>query len=89
MHEVHWLPRSLNQLASIWQEATEKQKINDCVEAIDYRLARDPVDQSESRRGNRRILFEAPLAVLLVILKNRRTVVVQSVWRFNKRRRKP
>lgn len=82
MFTVLWLPRALNQLTAIWLAAADRPAITQASDRIDHRLRRDPEGESESRQGQDRVLFEAPLGVLIRVDAGDRKVYVLSVWRF-------
>jgi hypothetical protein len=85
MFTVRWSQPALNQLATIWVQATDRMVITTTVNRIDRRLRRDPEDESESRDAGRRILLEAPLGVTFSVRQDDRTVSVLTVWRFDRR----
>ena len=62
MHHIDWLQTALDQLATIWMQADVglRKAITIATNEIDSRLQLDPLGQSESRPGGRRILSPCP-----------------------------
>jgi hypothetical protein len=60
---VTWTAAARSQLAEIWLNASDKERITESVRAIERLLARDVEDAGESRVVDIRILIEAPLAI--------------------------
>lgn len=87
---VLWKPRAQNDLALFWSDALpgERAAITAAANRLDQLLAHDPETIGESRPGDRRILFVAPLAVIFTIAEPDRRVDVLSVRRVP-RRNKP
>ena len=82
---VEWMPPALNQLAAVWMDAADRSAVTAASHRIDARLADDPVNEGESRPGNQRITFEAPLRVLFRVFEAERKVEVIAVGAFAKR----
>jgi plasmid stabilization system protein ParE len=84
MFRVRWKKTARNDLASLWTEADSamRQAITEAAHRIDQLLARTPEEQGESRPGNSRIFFVAPLGVRFRILPEQATVWVMRIWLF-------
>jgi plasmid stabilization system protein ParE len=87
MFSVRWEEMALNHLAELWTAADSalRKTITATTSAIDRQLQTDPLGQSESRPGGRRILFLSPLGILFRIEADGHTVSVLRVWLFHKR----
>jgi plasmid stabilization system protein ParE len=85
---VTWAKSAEDDLASLWTDAApeDRQGITSAANAIDQELRTDPQEVGESRPNGRRILFEAPLAVVFQVRDQARTVIVLKVWRFSGRK---
>ncbi|HEX7449404.1 MAG TPA: hypothetical protein VF306_17745 [Pirellulales bacterium] len=61
---VEWKKTAIDELASIWSSAnsTDRRAITAAAREIDELLKADAPAQGESREGDRRIMFVAPLA---------------------------
>jgi hypothetical protein len=87
---VKWHRRATRQLADAYLAARttgQGATVTLAAERIDRLLAVDPDNQGESRSGDYRFLFVAPLAVYFVVKHQRRLVVVHNV-RYQKPRRR-
>jgi hypothetical protein len=84
MFRVRWEQTALNELATLWTDAESslRQLVTVAASRIDRQLQTDPVAQSESRSGGRRILFSSPLGILFRIEAYGQTVSVLHVWLF-------
>jgi hypothetical protein len=89
MFIVRWVPEALNELATIWMQASDRTEITAAVARIDRQLQDDPEDQGESRDEGRRILLESPLGVMFRVQPADRTVFVLTVWHFDTHRPRP
>jgi hypothetical protein len=67
-------------------DAGDREAITNVARALDRRLARNPMEQGESRPNGLRIAFELPLGVLYEIREDQRLVQVVAVWRVHTRR---
>jgi hypothetical protein len=76
---VVWRQQALDALADLWNNAADKNAVAAASDRIDDLLARDPLNQGESRPGNYRLLFERPLGVCYRANAATRRVVVLSV----------
>jgi plasmid stabilization system protein ParE len=75
MYDVRWSDRADDELANAWLAAADRNAVNQTADRVEELLARDPLGQGESRSGNVRLLYEAPLAVLYRVLPD-----AQVVW---------
>jgi hypothetical protein len=84
MFRVRWERRALSALADLWTRADPslRQAITAATHQIDQLLSTDPLGQSESRPGGRRILFVSPLGITFRIEGDGQTVSVLRVWLF-------
>ena len=89
MHNVDWLQTALDQLTTIWMQADSlsRKAITTATNEIDSRLQQDPLGQSESRPGGRRVLFALPLGILFKIESDGKAISVLRVWLCQKRRK--
>ncbi len=87
MFRVQWLQTALDQLATAWVNAdsTLRAQITRATQQIDHSLQTDPLQDSESRPGGRRVLFVAPLGILFRIEADGQTVSVLRVWLFRRK----
>jgi hypothetical protein len=60
---VVWKPSAERTLAETWLEAADRKSIANAADAIDALLRSDALPVGESREGNSRLLYVAPLAV--------------------------
>jgi hypothetical protein len=81
-YTVEWVPSVLSDLADLWNNAPDRAAVTAAANAIDVRLARDPLSQGESREGNTRILFVPPLAVVFEVDTARRHVRIFGIGRW-------
>jgi hypothetical protein len=89
MYSIDWLQTALDQLATIWMQADSglRKSISRATNEIDSRLQLDPLGQSESRPGGRRVLIALPLGTLFRIEGDGKTIAVLRVWLCQKRRK--
>jgi hypothetical protein len=88
MYHVRWEASALSELAEIWTAADSalRKVITKVTRQIDSQLQADPLATSESRPGDRYVLFAAPLGITFRIEADARTVSVLRVWLFRKRK---
>ena len=79
---VEWLPSAEQELAALWNHASDRNEITAAADSLDAALARDPLALGESRGGRTRIVFQAPLAVLFDVDTLARKVTVWDLWRW-------
>jgi hypothetical protein len=80
-YNVRWKPATEQQLAQIWNDATDKAAVALAADAFDAALQRDALQVGESRTGRTRIAFAQPLAFLFDVYPDTRQVEVFDVWR--------
>ena len=79
-YTVEWLPAAENDLAEIWGNAgLHVDDVTRAADHIDTVLGYDPLRFSESRLGNRRVMFEFPLMIHFEIIEDDYLVRVISV----------
>lgn len=74
-------PDAADDLATIWLNATDRQRIADAANEIDRQLGTSPLTAGESRKGNSRVLCEGPLAVFFDVDEQDRKATVWFVTR--------
>ena len=82
MYEVFWAPSALEDLAALWVDAetTLRETITTTAAEIDDLVSGSPYDVGESRTGDRRIAFVAPLGLIFDVESANRRVVIIHVW---------
>lgn len=87
MYRVIWLRRARETLANYWVHAdsSAREAITKASHALDQRLQSDPWSGSESRVGDTRVTFEAPLSVFYLVDDEEMVVVVQQIRVFERR----
>ena len=87
MFRVEWVHSALDELTAIWigSDSTLRQAITAATNHVDLLLQTDPLRESESRPGGRRILLVAPVGILFRVEPDDRTLTVLRVWVFPKR----
>lgn len=81
-YAVAWLPDAEQELAAIYMNASDPSAISQASNLIDYRLARNPAQEGESRPNGRRILLVSPLGVIFRVSEDDRLVTVSHVWTY-------
>jgi len=84
-YQVLWVPAAEEELAQLWMETPQPNRITAAADEIDARLARTPADEGESRGPGRRILLVPPLGVTFELIPDDRLVRVLDVWLFRTR----
>ncbi|MGH7136903.1 MAG: hypothetical protein ACREHD_14280 [Pirellulales bacterium] len=81
---LEWKQTATDELADIWLRADSRtrRKITAATVKVDDLLKRDPYGESESREGDRRIMFVAPLAITFRVDPEVDNVEVLRVRRF-------
>jgi len=89
MWSVEWKLSAMDNLANDWiaADSEERQQITAAAHAVHENLSQDPFVKSESRLGNRRVMFCPPLVVEFVVNSDSRIVTVAQV-RFYRPRNK-
>lgn len=77
---VTWHPDAEDELARIWMAAPDRHAVTEAANRIERLLRHDPERQGEDYHG-RRLLFEAPLAVVFRVSPDDRLVQVVQVRR--------
>jgi len=81
-YTVIWLESAEVELADLWLNAPDRERVTAAAHELDIRLGANPGIEGESRKGNRRILLVAPLGVTYEVHPDDRLVRVLEVWRF-------
>ncbi len=84
---VAWIQNAEEELTELWLRAENRAELTRAAEAIDVRLADDPIDFGESREVDERIAFLGPLAVEFTVDQKQRRVFVFHVRRISKTNR--
>jgi plasmid stabilization system protein ParE len=79
-YTVVWKPPAEEELTRIWTAAPNRNEIAAAANEIDRLLRSDPHGQGESRTGQVRVTFVAPLGVFFHIEDRDRLVSVLRVW---------
>ena len=79
-YTVVWIPEAEEELAAIWNSATDRQEIAAAANSLDAQFARNPAAVGESRPDAQRIAFCLPLGIRFQILEDDRLVRVLAVW---------
>jgi plasmid stabilization system protein ParE len=82
MYTVRWKRTALDRLTEIWLDAEDRAPINSAVEELDRLLASRPIDVSESRSGEVRVVFCPPLGAFFHVDESTNSVHVLRVWTF-------
>jgi hypothetical protein len=77
---VVWSEAAVQDLASIWLNATDRDAITRASNEIDRILGRDPQHVGESRPGGQRVEFADPLGFRFEVVVDDRRVTVGAVW---------
>ncbi len=84
---VVWIPTAKNELATLWINAKNRNRIRLAADKIDSLLKWDPDSLGESRREGVRILLVPPLAVEFEVHEEDCIVNVIAVWTFKHRKK--
>ena len=82
MSTVIWSPSAEQELAQIWNDASDRALVSEAANEIDAALARNPLNFGEARRGITRVAFVKPLAVLFDVHEDQVKVRVWDIWRW-------
>jgi len=82
MYTVDWLPSAEQDLADIWNNASDRAAVSTAADMIDASLKQNPLAVGEARSGVTRILFYSPLAVLFDVDIPAQKVKVWDIWRW-------
>ncbi len=80
--DVVWSPTAENELAALWLNPALRAAVTRASRLLDQRLERDGANEGESRAGNRRIAFEAPLGITFLVDAAARRLMVTHIWAF-------
>lgn len=81
---VLWSLNAESRLANVWLHAPDRRAVSAAADAIDRLLRNNAQDAGESREGNRRIIHEPPLGVIVSVSIPEQIVLVLDVWRYEK-----
>jgi hypothetical protein len=83
MVSFRWGKSARDELADLWLAAPspQRKRITEAAYLIEQALRRDP-EIGESREGDVRIFFQAPLGVLYSVDETARRVTVIQVWQY-------
>jgi hypothetical protein len=79
-YTVVWSPDAEQELARVWNDATDRAGITNAANFLDRELARDPTSLGESRPGGIRIAHWLPLGVRFAVSEKDRIVRDVAVW---------
>jgi hypothetical protein len=82
MWTVNWVPHAENRLASLGYYAPDRKVITEAANGVDELLANNPTHVGVPF-GQRRMLFQPPLAVTYAVDVNQKTVEVLEVERIS------
>lgn len=84
MHAIDWLHAAVDELQVLWTtaDAAGRAVLEWAITDFDYRLARDPHNEGESRPGNYRVAFSWPLAILYTVDDDRGLAQIHHVWAY-------
>ena len=81
-YTVTWAKSAEGHLADLWSNAVDRESIRRACDELDAVLGQRPASLGESRSGDTRIAFVAPVAMEYEISEEDRTVLVLAVWKF-------
>jgi hypothetical protein len=84
-YRVRWLTSVEQDLAQIWIEAQDRNRITAAADQIDQVVGRDPLSFGESHGGQTRIGIMAPLAILFDVDAVNRRVTIWDIWRWREK----
>ena len=64
---IRWADEAQDTITFLFHGARDRERLDECMSRIDERLRRNPVDESESREGNKRLLIDDALAIEFTI----------------------
>lgn len=87
MYSISWTQGALEDVAEIWLKGSgpERQRITDSVHQLDSLLTESPLDVGESREGDVRVAFVAPVAISYQVEVASHEVIVLSAWSYRTR----
>ena len=86
MFDVECDQATLDELTTLWVDAEpgDRDDLSSASHAIDQRLKNGPLSEGESREGDRRVTFVAPLLVVFKVDTSRRIAIVLHVRMFRR-----
>ena len=84
-YSVIWIRSAENDLAALWLDATSRIEVTQAAAALDRVLQTNAHDKGESRNGDERILFSAPLGITFTADPVSRQARVLHVWMYSRR----
>lgn len=84
-YRVFWTPDAETSLERLLREAEAPREMAAIAMEIDRNLIADPVHFGESRFDSVRVAFVRPLGVQFDILDDVKTVIVDAVWRIDRK----
>ncbi|MGE5193676.1 MAG: type II toxin-antitoxin system RelE/ParE family toxin [Deltaproteobacteria bacterium] len=81
-YTVVWKPAAENELAAIWNIASDRAAATAAADAIEKSLRTDPVLRRETSTRTTRVIIEAPLIVKYRIFDDDRLVRILTVQRL-------
>jgi hypothetical protein len=80
-YTVVWKPAAENELAAIWNTASDRAAVTAAADAIEKSLRIDPVLRGETNTATTRVMIESPLLVKYKIFDDDRLVRILTVQR--------
>ena len=80
-YTVLWRRSAERDLAQIWTDAPDRDRVTHASDSLDDDLRSDPLTVGESRSDLTRIATEPPLTILFDVHPDDRQVIVWDVWR--------
>jgi hypothetical protein len=84
-YRVFWTPEAEASLANLLHESEAPRELAAVAKEIDRHLTEDPVHFGESRLQSVRMAFIRPLGVQFDVLDDVQTVIVDAVWRIDRK----
>ncbi len=84
-YTVVWKPHAEQELAAIWNEATDRNALTAAAHQLDQILKTNPEEAGESRSAGTRVLVEPPLVIRFSVSRDDCLVSVVAVWRLRPR----
>jgi hypothetical protein len=84
MFSIYRNQSALVPLNEAWAQADAglREEILQASHRVDQQLQNDPLEQGESRDGQTRILFEAPVAVTFAVDEAKKLVRILRAWTY-------
>jgi hypothetical protein len=84
MFNIYRSQDAVTPLRAAWEQADEdlREAILQATHVVNLRLHENPHEDGESRDGQTRILFQAPLGVLYKVNEAKKLVVIVRSWAF-------